>query len=89
MFWSRWLRYQKAKKRRKLIHELRIANRSVEEARVALMRNEDYQPVCMGGVEDKLEWTQQSENQLIFWRIRRDNLLERLGLTFDQAKKYR
>ncbi len=89
MFLPRCLRFLRAKKRRKLIHELRIANRNVEEAREALRRNQDYHPVCVGGLADRFEWIRQSENQVIFWLVRRDGLAERLGLTSDQAKKYR
>jgi hypothetical protein len=77
------------RKRRELIKQLVATNGALAEARVSFQANRDYQPTCMGGVEDKYEWERQSLNQVIFWGNTQERLAGKLGMKLEKAMRFK
>lgn len=80
MHFFRWRRARKIRRTLRYVRRLQRALKAIPEARKSLKENEDYQPVCMGGMEDKVVWTEQARSNLYFWLHERDYLFKKLGV---------
>ncbi len=86
---SRWWRMRQARKRRSLITKLRLANRSLQYSYEGMRANQAYQPVCLGGVEDKYEGELEWQGRIHYWSCEVRHLARKLRLTREQAAIYR
>jgi hypothetical protein len=85
---KRWFRLRQLRKRRKFISCLREANRNIQAARLGLEGMRNYQPICMGGMEDKMAGEDQFYGQLRYWGTERHTLARRLRMDSTQAAHY-
>lgn len=85
---NRWWRLRHLRKRRRLIERLRFARDRLNEARQNLRANRAYQPVCIGGLEDKFEWERQAENLVRFWERELSGVARKLKLTPKERARY-
>lgn len=84
----RWWRMRRALRRRSLIAKLRVANQELQLSLRGLRANENYNPTCMGGVEDKYAGERQWQHRIVFWSDEIRRLSRSLGLNQLQAAKY-
>lgn len=86
---KRYLRLRRLLKRRRLITCLREANRNFAQAQAGMEAVKTYQPICMGGVEDKMAAEDQAYGRLRYWGAERYELARRLRLNSIQASLYK
>tara|TARA_R110000824_G_scaffold401771_1_gene615762 strand:- start:425892 stop:426137 length:246 start_codon:yes stop_codon:yes gene_type:complete len=79
---------RQARRRRSLIAKLRFANQQLQLAYRGERANQDYHPICMGGVEDKYAGERQWQYRIAHWSAEVKLLSRALGITQLQAAKY-
>lgn len=85
---GRWLRLRRLLKRRKFITRLREANRNIIEGYRALHAAQSYQPICLGGVEDRMDAEDHANGYLRYWGGQQYSFARRLGLSQHEAARY-
>ena len=83
-----WWRFRQLRKRRRLIQKLRLARDQLASARKSLEANRAYQPVCLGGLEDKVVWEEQSELLVAYWHRELSRTMRKLKLTPKERARY-
>lgn len=85
---KRWWRLRQLRRRRRFIEKLRFARDQLASARESLKANRAYQPVCWGGLEDKVKWEMQAENRVWFWERELSRVARKLKLTQKERARY-
>ena len=85
---KRWWRLRQLRRRRELIGRLRFACDRLNEARQNLKANRAYQSVCVGGLEDKVEWERQAENLVRYWERELSGIARKLNLSQKERARY-
>ncbi len=85
---KRWWSLRQLRRRRRLIQKLRLDRNQLASARKSLEANRAYQPVCYGGLEDKVVWEEQSERLVAYWQRELSRTMRKLKLTPKERARY-